>query len=265
MFTFSANLSTLFTEVPFLNRFAKAKQAGFACIEFQFPYEIEPELIKREMELHQLKLVLFNFPPGNWQKGDRGISICADRQQEFRDSVEEAIRYAKTLNCPRLHCMAGILPNGWEEKEAWQVYKENLRFAAARLADHQITLLIEPINRYDMPGYLLSDLKHAYELICELDMPNVKIQYDFYHMQRIQGELIASYQTYKDAIGHIQIADNPGRHEPGTGEINYPNIFRFLKEIGYEGYIGLEYTPKESSDTSFKWLADAVDLARRGV
>lgn len=254
MLNFSPNLSTLYHEVPFLQRFSKARAAGFRYVEFQFPYEFQIDEIKREVQTHNLNVVLFNLPPGDWKQGDRGIAILPDRRQEFREAVEEAIRYATALNCPRLHCLAGILPEEMPAVDAWKVFAENLRHAASKFADYGLTLLIEPINTFDMPGYFLSDLRRAYSMICELKLPNLKIQYDFYHIQRIQGELLTSYKRLQDLIGHVQIADTPGRHQPGTGEINYSNIFRFLEDSGYQGYVGLEYIPAGPSDESFNWL-----------
>ncbi|GAX89805.1 2-oxo-tetronate isomerase [Effusibacillus lacus] len=254
MFKFSANLTTLFNEAPFMDRFGLAQQAGFRHVEFQFPYEFPVDSIKREIESRNLDVVLFNFPPGDWKKGDRGIAVFPDRRQEFYESVDEAIRYALALDCPSLHCMAGVRPDGLQAEEAWKVFRENLSYAAGRLANHGITLLIEPLNPYDMAGYMLSSLDQAVQLVNELKLPNLKIQFDFYHMQRIQGELLASFSRVKELIGHVQIADNPGRHQPGTGEIHYSNIFRFLEESGYSGFVGLEYFPLGKTIDSFDWM-----------
>lgn len=254
MLKFAPNLSTMFTEVPFLERFEKAKQAGFQYVEFQFPYAHSSDEVKKQLENHGLKVVLFNLPPGNWEAGDRGLAIFSDRQDEFRQSVKQALQYAQDFACTKMHCMAGILPEDIDRTSALQVFKENLRYAADQFGEHGITVLLEPINPYDMPNYFLSSVELAIEILDELALPNVKLQFDFYHMQRIQGELINTFKTYKDRIGHVQIADNPGRHEPGTGEINYDNIFRMLAEERYDGFIGLEYIPKDNSENSLSWL-----------
>ncbi|PWA13250.1 hydroxypyruvate isomerase [Pueribacillus theae] len=254
MYQFAANLTTLFTEVPFLERFKKAKDSGFTHVEFQFPYAFSPEQIKQKLHEYELKTVLFNLPPGNWEQGDRGIAILPSRREEFEESVEQAIRYARELKCNKLHCMAGILPEGTKKEVALSAYKDNLRFAAEQLHKHGLTLVIEPINTFDMPGYLLSNLGQAVEMIHELKMPNLKLQFDFYHIQRMQGELLNSFKQHKGSIAHIQIADNPGRHEPGTGEIHYENVFTFLEKEGYEGFVGLEYNPSGNSEKSLAWL-----------
>ncbi|WP_134700989.1 hydroxypyruvate isomerase family protein [Ammoniphilus sp. YIM 78166] len=254
MLKFAANLSTLFTEVEFMKRFSEAQKAGFRYIEFQFPYAYPFESIKREMEMREQELILFNLPPGNWEKGERGISIIPDRRQEFREGVEEGIRYAEVLGCSKLHCMAGILPHDLDFRDAGKVYEENIRFAADRLREYEITLMIEPINRLDMPGYFLHRLDQAVGWIQEWKLPNVKLQFDFYHVQRMQGELLSSFAQCQEYIGHVQIADNPGRHQPGTGEIHYPNVFRFLQERGYTGFIGLEYFSLGNTAQSLDWL-----------
>ena len=256
MLKFAANLTMFFTDVPFLQRFEKARAAGFDYIEFQFPYAYPLDLIKQELHTQCLGVVLFNLPAGDWDRGERGIAILPDRRQEFRETVDEAIRYAHVLTCSRLHCMAGVLPADLPMADAVAIYKENIHYAASKLATEQITLFIEPINRVDMPGYFLSDPNQAYQFLQTWKLPNVKLQFDFYHVQRIQGELLSSFSRLKELIGHVQIADNPGRHQPGTGEINYSGIFRYLKEIDYKGFIGLEYFPKGDFKESLQWLRD---------
>lgn len=255
MLKFAPNLSTIFTEVPFLERFEKAKNAGFRHVEFQFPYAHSSEEVKKQLEKYELKTVLFNLSPGDWDAGDRGIAIFPERQDEFKQSVSKAIEYAKAFQCSHLHCMAGILPKNVNCKDALHVFKENVSYCAEQFGQHGLTVLLEPINTCDMPNYFLSNIELAVQILDELALPNVKLQFDFYHMQRMQGELINTFKKYKEQIGHIQIADNPGRHEPGTGEIHYDNIFHMLKEEGYDGYIGLEYIPKEKSENSFSWLS----------
>lgn len=254
MLTFAPNLSTLFTEVPFIERFEKAKEAGFTHVEFQFPYVNSANEVQEKVNRYGLQTVLFNLPAGHWEQGDRGIAIFENRRDEFHQSVTTAIEYAQALNCSTLHCMAGVLPSDINKDDALQVYKENVQFCAKQFEKYGLTVVIEPINTFDIPGYFLSDLEFAASIINELALPNIKLQYDFYHMQRMQGELISSFKKHKDLVGHIQIADNPGRHEPGTGEIHYENIFSALKDEGYNGFIGLEYNPKGKSEDSFTWL-----------
>lgn len=254
MVQFSVNLSTIFTEVPFIERFKKAREAGFSFVECQFPYEKPVEEIKKELEENNLSLVLINLPPGNWEKGERGLAIDPNKTEEFCESVQKGIEYAISLNVPRIHCMAGNLSSSIDEVEAREVYLNNIQFAAKKMAEHHITLLIEPINPMDMPNYFLSNLPQAIEIIDECSLPNVKLQFDFYHMQKLHGNLIENFSRYFEYIGHVQIADVPGRHQPGTGEIQYNNIFTFMDKLGYNGYVGLEYTPQGKSDESFHWM-----------
>lgn len=251
---YSINLSTIFTEVPFLERFQKAREAGFKYVECQFPYDYPPEQIQEVLAENHLSLELINLPPGDWSGGDRGLAVAPRRVNEFKASVEKGLTYGVALKVKKIHCMAGILPEGMEQKTVRETYIENLTYAAEKLDEHGITLLIEPINTFDMPGYFLSNLHEAAKIIAEIGRPNVKLQYDFYHIQRIHGNLIANFKKYSHSIGHIQIADVPGRHQPGTGEIHYENIFRSLQDDGFKGLIGLEYTPKGSSEDSFTWM-----------
>ncbi|WP_066304522.1 hydroxypyruvate isomerase family protein [Bacillus sp. FJAT-29814] len=249
---FAVNLSTIFTEVHFLERFKKARDCGFSHVECQFPYHNTKAEIQRELSLNMLSLELINLPPGNWVKGDRGLAADPKRVDEFKQSVHIGIEYAADLNVSRIHCMAGIIPNG-EHDIARDVYLNNLHFAGTEMAKHGIMLLIEPLNPYDMPGYFLHDIHQAKEILDVVDLPNVKLQFDFYHMERIHGNPLSLFQQYANIIGHVQIADVPGRHQPGTGEMNYKEIFHYLNDI-YEGYIGLEYTPSGKSEASFDWL-----------
>lgn len=253
---FSVNLTTIFTEVPFLERFQKAKQAGFAFVECQFPYQSSIEDLRREIRDHALSLVLINLPAGDWERGERGLAIFPERREEFRQSVAKGIEYAQALGVEKLHCLAGVLDIGADRELAREVYLENLKFAASEMARYGLTLLIEPINAYDMPGYFLTDIEEAASIIEEIGLPNVKIQFDFYHIQRIKGNLSANFLKYIDQVSHIQIADVPGRHEPGTGEIDYKQVLKDVKDRGYKGYIGLEYSPKASSEESFKWITE---------
>lgn len=251
---YCVNLSTIFTEVPFLQRFKKARNAGFTSVECQFPYDFSIREIAHELIVNQLNLVLINLPPGDWGGGERGISILADRKDEFRESVQKGIQYAKGLGVKKIHCLAGVLSPTMDPNVAHQTYVENLQYVAEELERENMILLIEPINRGDMPGYFLSCIEQGMRIIEEVNRPNCKLQFDFYHIQRIQGNLLASFEKYRNHIQHIQIADVPGRHEPGTGEINYPLIIKEVQKLGYSGYIGLEYTPLAKSEDSFKWL-----------
>ncbi|MDN3016115.1 TIM barrel protein [Paenibacillus sp. BSR1-1] len=251
MSKFSVNLSTIFTEDPFLERFNKARNHGFSYVECQFPYVHSIEEIQKKLNQHQLSMVLFNLPPGNWEKGDRGMATDASRIQEFRSSVNEGIKYAAALDVPRIHCMAGIVAES-DKDTARDVYIYNLYYAGKEMAKHGLTVLIEPINPFDMPGYFLSDIYQAAQILKTVALPNVKLQFDFYHIQRIHGNTLSIYQQFADIIDHIQIADVPGRHQPCTGEMNYQEILQFLNNL-YDGYIGLEYTPSGKSDESFEW------------
>ncbi|MGG1678719.1 hydroxypyruvate isomerase family protein [Neobacillus sp. NRS-1170] len=251
MSKYSVNISTIFTEVPFLDRFKKARNHGFSYVECQFPYDHSIEEIQNELNQHQLSMVLLNLPPGNWEKGDRGLATDASRVKEFRTSVNEGIKYAAALNVSRIHCMAGIVSES-DKETVRDVYIHNLRYAGKEMAKHGLTVLIEPINPFDMPGYFLKDIYQAKEILEEVALPNVKLQFDFYHIQRIHGNALSIYKQFADLIGHVQIADVPGRHQPGTGDMDYREIFQFL-DNSYDGYIGLEYNPSRKSDESFEW------------
>ncbi|WP_342595739.1 2-oxo-tetronate isomerase [Salinicola lusitanus] len=258
---FAANLSMMFNEVPFMERFAKAAANGFAGVEFLFPYDFEPDAIAAELKRHGLEQVLFNLPPGDWAAGERGLAALPGREAEFRESVDTAIRYARALNCPRLHAMAGLVPEAATDgvsretffTTARDIYLENLRFAARKLAEHNLTLLIEPINTRDMPGYFLNHQADGHAILEELNEPNVKVQMDFYHTQIMDGDIWQTYQRYRDGVGHIQIAGVPERHEPDTGEVNYPWLFEQLDENGYDGWLGCEYRPRRETETGLAW------------
>ncbi|MFB6467086.1 hydroxypyruvate isomerase family protein [Cytobacillus sp. Hz8] len=251
---FAVNISTIFTEFPFIERFQKAREAGFSLVECQFPYAYPLNQIRSALKENNLTLVLINLPPGDWEEGERGIAIDPNKVELFRESVLTGIEFAKTLHVSRLHCMAGIFLNKFEKKVARSTYIENLKFAAQKCNEFELTLLIEPINQEDMPNYYLSDLQDAADIIEEVGEPNLKLQFDFYHIQKTKGNLLSNFEKYFEKIGHVQIADVPGRHEPDTGEIHYKRVLEYLEEQKYEGYIGLEYTPKSSSLESFEWL-----------
>ena len=250
---FAANLSLLFTEVPFLDRFALAREHGFEAVEFLFPYACEPEQIQRRLARHGLTLVLHNLPPGDWSAGDRGLACDPRRVAEFRASVELGLEYALALQVPRVHCMAGLKPPRASRERVQATYLDNLRHAAERLGAHGIDVLIEPINPFDMPGYFLQGSAQAESILNACGQRNVRLQYDVYHMQRTEGELARTLERLLPRIGHIQIADNPGRHEPGTGEINFPFPFQYLDRLGYAGWVGCEYLPSATSASSFGW------------
>jgi hydroxypyruvate isomerase len=250
---FAANLSTLFTELSFLDRFAAAREAGFDAVEFQFPYACEPEWIAGRLARYQLELVLHNFPAGDWAAGERGMACDPRRVGEFQDSVELALDYAEELGVKRLHCMAGKLPPNVPRERAHATFVANLKFAAGHLKTRGIDLLIEPINDYDMPGYFLTGSRQAADIIAECALDNLFLQFDLYHMHRMEGDLGNSIRALLPLIQHMQLADAPGRHEPGTGEIDFPYLFGLLDELGYAGWIGCEYTPRGDTLSGLGW------------
>jgi hydroxypyruvate isomerase len=254
---FAANLTMLFNEVPFLDRFAPAAQAGFKAVEFLFPYAFEAKDIKQRLDQHQLQLVLHNLPAGDWDAGERGIACHPHRVAEFRDGVGKAITYAKALGVGQLNCLLGKAPAGVADEVLRKTVVDNLRYAAAELGKARLKLLIEPINTYDIPGFYLNRTDQALAILDEVGADNAYVQYDIYHMQRTEGELAATMQKHLARIAHIQLADNPGRNEPGTGEINYDFLFAHLDRIGYTGWIGCEYKPKADTAAGLGWLERA--------
>jgi hydroxypyruvate isomerase len=252
----AANLTMLFNEVDFLDRFGEAANAGFKGVEFLFPYAFEAGRIAEQLDRHRLQLVLHNLPAGNWEAGERGIACDPARSGEFQDGVDKAINYARALGVKQLNCLVGIKPANVTEDKAYGAVVDNLRFAAKALLAHDIGLLIEPINRFDIPGFYLNGTEQALNIIAETGSHNIKVQYDIYHMQRMEGELAATIGKHLAKIGHIQLADNPGRFEPGTGEINYRYLLPMLDEIGYTGWVGLEYKPKNGTAAGLKWIAE---------
>jgi hydroxypyruvate isomerase len=237
---FAANLSTLFTELSFLDRFAAARTAGFDAVEFQFPYACEPEWITGRLARYQLQLIMHNLPPGDLAAGDRGMACDPRRVQEFQD-------------------MAGKIPRNVAHERAHDTYVANLKFAAGKLKERGLDLLIEPINDRDVPGYFLTGSRQAAAIIAECGADNLFLQYDIYHMQRMEGDLGNTIRELLPLIRHVQLADVPGRHEPGTGEINFPYLFRLFDELGYEGWIGCEYTPRAATVDSLGWRTDMAD------
>ena len=253
---FSANLSMLFTELPFLERFAAARAAGFSAVEYLFPYEYEPDRLAGLLAANSLAQVLFNLPAGDWAAGDRGIAVDPARTGEFRDGVAKAVAYAKALGVPRLNCLAGKAPPGASEALMQRTLADNLRFAADVLAAEGLTLLVEFINRKDIPGFFLHGTAQTLAILDEVDRSNVYLQYDLYHAQREEGELAATLRAHLPRIGHVQIADNPGRHQPGTGEINFPFLFAEIDRLGYQGHVGLEYVPSPDTAASLSFIND---------
>jgi hydroxypyruvate isomerase len=251
---FCANLSLLFTEHPFAERWAAAASAGFRGVECHFPYAEPADLLAGEVRRNGLEQVLFNLPPGDWAAGERGIACLPDRVAEFEDGVGRAIEYARALGCRRINCLAGIAPAGAERAELLSVMERNLRFAARALARENIELMVEPINDRDMPGFLLNRSADTLALIERVGEANVKLQYDVYHMQIMEGDLARTLQRELPRIGHVQIADNPGRHEPGSGEINYPFLFDWLDRIGYAGWVSAEYVPAGDTVAGLGWM-----------
>jgi hydroxypyruvate isomerase len=251
---FAANLTMLFNEVPFMERFAAAKEAGFEAVEYLFPYAFDKNELAQALKANGLKQVLHNLPAGDWDAGERGIACHPDRVDEFRAGVDRAIDYARALGCPQLNCLAGKLPAGVSREQAQATFVTNLKFAADKLKAAGLKLLIEPINSYDIPGFFLNTTAQAAAILDAVGSDNLYIQYDLYHAQRMEGELAATVQRYLPRIAHIQLADNPGRNEPGTGEINYAFLFRHLDAIGYTGWIGCEYKPKTSTVEGLGWI-----------
>ena len=248
----------LFTEHPFMDRFEHAARAGFTGVEFLFPYAYEAKDIKRVLEENELKLVLHNLPAGNWEAGERGIACDPRRQGEFREGVDRALEYARTLGVGQLNCLVGKAPSDVSEDVVRQTVVENLQFAAKKLKQEGLRLLVEPINTFDIPGFYLNRTVQAAGLLVEVGADNAYIQYDIYHAQRMEGELTATIEKYLPLIGHIQLADNPGRHEPGTGEINYQFLLSFIDRIGYTGWIGCEYKPATTTVAGLGWLQSQV-------
>ena len=251
---FNANLTMLFNEVPFLDRFQAAAGAGFKGVEFLFPYAFDKDAIAERLDKHGLVQVLHNLPAGDWDAGERGIACHPDRVGEFRDGVGRAIEYATALGCKQLNCLAGIAPAGVDAEKVHATFVANLRFAAARLEEAGIRLLVEPINTFDIPGFHLNRTAQAIALIEEVGSPNLWLQHDVYHMQRMEGELANTITRHLPRIAHMQIADTPGRHEPGTGEINYAWLFRFIDQLGYDGWIGCEYKPAAGTREGLGWI-----------
>ncbi|RPI53579.1 MAG: hydroxypyruvate isomerase [Acidobacteria bacterium] len=259
MLSFSANLSMLFTEVDFLERFARASKAGFRAVECQFPYPYEVDELAAQLQRYQLALVLHNLPAGDWAGGERGVACLPDRVGEFQDGLGRAIEYATALGCPQVNCLAGLAPAAADHDTLHQTFVENLSFAARELKARGITLLIEPLNTRDTPGFFLRTSQQALGIIEEVGSDNLSLQLDVYHAHIMEGDAVQSIQRNASHIGHVQVADAPGRHEPGTGRIDFPAVFRALERANYAGWIGCEYVPSGTTEESLTWLTRSRD------
>lgn len=251
---FAANLSFLYQEHGFMDRFAAAARDGFAAVEYMFPYEFAAADIAARLREHGLQQVLFNFPAGNWDAGERGLACLPDRIEEFRKGMARAIEYAQALGVKQLNCFAGRAPANASPERLQETLIENLKFAAAQTAKAGIRLLLEPINTRDMTGYFVSTTRHAEHILDAVGSDNLWLQYDVYHMQIMEGDLLPTLQRLLPKISHIQIADTPGRHEPGTGEINYAFVLTELDRLGYSGWVGCEYKPSTTTSAGLGWM-----------
>ncbi|MFC7739044.1 2-oxo-tetronate isomerase [Roseomonas sp. GCM10028921] len=251
---FAANLSMMFTELPFLDRFAAAGKAGFGAVEFLFPYEHPPETVAARLREAGLVQALFNMPPGDWAAGERGMAAIPGREGEFRDNVAIALRYAKALGCKTLHAMSGIT-TGLDRTACEASFVENFRFAADMLAPEGITLLVEPINSRNMPGYFIAHQRNAVALVERVGRANVSVQLDLYHAQIMDGDLTRLIEAMAGKFAHVQIASVPDRHEPDEGELNYLHLYQVLERVGYQGWIGCEYNPRGETTAGLSWFA----------
>ena len=255
MLFFAANISMLFTEFDFLERFAQASKAGFVAVEIQFPYQYGSAVLAEQLGRHQLSQVLLNLPAGDWSTGDRGIACLPDRIGEFQDGVGRAIEYATALECPRVNCLAGVARAGANRSKLHDTFVDNLRFAAHELKQHGIALMVEPLNSRDHPGFFIRDSRHAAEIIEEVGSDNLHLQFDVYHSHIMDDHVVSALHQNMSHIAHVQIADDPGRHEPGTGSIDFKGVFQVLERAGYKGWIGCEYVPSTTTAESFSWLS----------
>ena len=251
---FAANLSMMYQEHAFLDRFAAAAADGFDAVEYLFPYDHDAVEIAARLRTHGLTQALFNLPPGDWAQGERGLASLPGREAEFLESVDRAIPYALATGCRKLHAMAGLRAPGVDALQQRGVYITNLRLAAARLATHGITLLIEPINTRDMPGYFLNYQQQAHDIVAEVGAANLKVQMDFYHCQIMEGDIHTRLARHLAQVGHIQIAGVPARHEPDEGEVNYAWLLRELDAMGYDGHVGCEYRPRGATSAGLQWI-----------
>lgn len=251
---FAANLTLMYNEHTFLDRFAAAAKDGFAGVEFLFPYDYSAGEIKARLQDNNLTQALFNCPPGNWAAGERGIASLPDRELDFRRGLEQALEYANVLGNKRLHVMAGLIQVGQDRKRHKETYLSNLAYAAEQAASLGVTILIEPINTRDMPGYFLNRQDEAQAICRELNIPNLMVQFDVYHCQIVEGDVAMKLRRDMPGIGHIQIAGVPERHEPDRGELNYPYLFELMDELEYDGWVGCEYRPRGGTSAGLGWL-----------
>jgi hydroxypyruvate isomerase len=248
-----ANLSLLYTDIDFMDRFAAAAKSGFKGVEYLFPYAYPKDQLAEALARNKLVQVLHNFPAGDWAKGDRGTGCQPNRVGEFQEGVGKAIEYATALGCKQLNCLAGLAPQGVAADKVRATFVANLKFAAEKTKAAGIRLVTEPVNNRDIPGFYLNRSSQALEIMDDVGSDNLWLQYDIYHMQIMEGDLARTIETNLARINHMQLADNPGRHEPGTGEINYPFLFDWIDRIGYPGWIGCEYNPKAGTDDGLAW------------
>ena len=249
---FAANLSMMYVEHPFLERFAAAAADGFEAVEYLFPYEWPADTLAATLKQTGLRQVLFNAPPGDFTKGERGIAALPGREAEFRSGFDRALEYAAALACPRVHVMAGLVPAGSTRTALRPTYLKNLEWVAKKAADAGIDVLIEPINTRDIPGFFLNRQDEAHAVLAEIGAPRLKVQMDLYHCQIVEGDLATKIRQYIGNVGHMQIAGVPERHEPDIGEVNYPYLFRLIDELGYPGWVGCEYRPKGATSEGWK-------------
>lgn len=266
MLRFAANLSMMYPEYPFLERFAAAPRDGFTAVEYLFPYDYSASYLASLLKDHSLQQVLFNAPPGQWDAGERGLACVPKRGPEFRSGVYRALEYAQVLKCPRVHVMAGVVPQHVERSPLRAEYVANLAWAAALASTVGKDILIEPINPRDMPGYFLNRQDEAHTIVTEIGMPNLKVQMDLYHCQMVEGDVAMELRKYlgslqRTAIGHIQIAGVPGRHEPDSGELNYNPLFDLIEQLGFNGWIGCEYRPEAGTSEGLQWLRKRLEIS----
>ncbi|MBR9786466.1 MAG: hydroxypyruvate isomerase family protein [Vibrionaceae bacterium] len=254
MAKFAANLTLLFTEVPFMERFEKAHRAGFKAVEYLFPYAYEPQELADKMQQFGLEQALFNMPPGNWDAGEKGFAAIPGREDDFKASVETALMYANKLNCKKVHAMSGIVDERFTREQHVETFIANIRYAADKFVEHGIELMLEPLNSRDVPNYFIAHQRDAVELIKQINRPNVKLQLDLYHAQIMDGDLSTLIREVATYTGHIQIASVPERHEPSEGELNYPHLFNVLDDSGYQGWIGCEYNPRNTTEEGLYWV-----------
>jgi 2-dehydrotetronate isomerase len=262
---FAANLSMMYREHDFLDRFAAAAQDGFTAVEYLFPYDYPAEKLRSQLEQHGLRQVLFNAPPGDWNAGDRGTTAIPSREKEFRAGFERALEYAQALECPRIHAMAGLIPADANRARFRATFLENLAWAADKAQPAGVEVLIEPIAQRNIPGFFINRQDEGHAIVAELRKPNLKVMLDLFHCQVEEGDLTTTIRRYLGEqpcrVGHMQIAGVPERHEPDTGEVNYAHIFDVIDETGYEGWIGLEYIPKGKTSEGLNWLRERVAAA----